>query len=164
MPAHTSTFDELAKELGTTRRSLNSWKLKHDDHPEPKADGRHEVKLWREWMLLHNLKGSADDAATTSEGTEEKSAKEWKAEQEKYKARKLKLEVEQKEGKLLDRSKVEKTWGTALTSFRKASDSIAPRAAKLVSSAMTETEIAEKIREEVDHAMRILEAVDYLES
>lgn len=159
MPAHVSTYEELAKELGVTPRAIRQWKEKRDDWPQPKADGRHEVNLWRKWMLKHNLKGSADDAAINAEG-EEKTAKEWKAEQEKYKAQKLRLEVEQKQGKLIVASDVEKRLGSMLTSFRKALDGIAPRVAKIISGKMDYERKVEIVQHEVDNAMRVMEVAE----
>jgi hypothetical protein len=165
MPAHASNLTDLGKALvpPVSRRSIDQWKRDDPDGvPQPKPDGRHVVKEWQAYMERKGLKRA--DEALASGDSPFPTVKASKEKEAAFKARKLELEVLQKEGKLLNRSQVEKQWGTALTSFRKAADSIAPRAAKLVSSAMTEAEIAEKIQDEVDHAMRILEAVDYLES
>jgi hypothetical protein len=158
-----STYQELAKELGVTPRAINQWKERHDDWPRPKADGRHSVKAWKDWMLKHNLKHSADDAAedeSQGEGNvpDGLTVAGYKAIQEKQKARILKQKADLQAGKLLDRSKVEKHLGSILTSFRKSLDGIAPRVAKIISGKMDYERKVEIVQHEVDNAMRVMEA------
>lgn len=167
MPAHVSTYQDLAKELGVTPRAINQWKQKHDDWPKAKADGRHEVEAWKEWMLKHNLNDSADLAAedeSTGDGDvpDGLSVAGYKAIQEKQKARILKQKADLQAGKLLDRHEVEKRLGSMLTSFRKALDGIAPRVAKIISGKMDYERKVEIVQHEIDNAMRVMEAAETL--
>ena len=74
---------ELARLLGVTRRTLQTWR-KRKDAPKPAANGFHEVAAWREFMQRHGLEGEA--GATDAETA--------------LRARKLLAEVEERELRL----------------------------------------------------------------
>ena len=84
---HTATvaenFVELAKIIGVTRRTLQTWR-KREDAPQPAANGFHEVAAWREFMERNGLEGEPT-------ATDEETA---------LRARKLLAEVEERELRL----------------------------------------------------------------
>ena len=82
-PTVAENFVELAKVLGVTRRTLQTWR-KRKDAPKAAANGFHEVAAWREFMERNGLEGEA--AATDVETA--------------LRARKLLAEVEERELRL----------------------------------------------------------------
>lgn len=82
--AYAKTIVELAEILAVTRRTINIWK-KIEGAPKPLPNGQHDVTAWREFVRLNGLKGSKELAG---------------ANQEALKARRLLVDIEERELRL----------------------------------------------------------------
>lgn len=82
--AYAKNIAELAEILGVTRRTLNHWK-KMQGAPKPLTNGQHDVSAWREFVRLNGLKGGRELAG---------------ANQEALKARRLLVDIEERELRL----------------------------------------------------------------
>lgn len=82
--AYAKTIVELAEILAVTRRTINIWK-KMEGAPKPLPNGQHDVTAWREFVRLNGLKGSKELAG---------------ANQEALKARRLLVDIEERELRL----------------------------------------------------------------
>jgi hypothetical protein len=82
--AYAKTIVELAEILAVTRRTINIWK-KMDGAPKPLPNGQHDVTAWREFVRLNGLKGGKELAG---------------ANQEALKARRLLVDIEERELRL----------------------------------------------------------------
>jgi hypothetical protein len=129
--------------------------------PKTTADNKYPVAPWIEFFQERNIKRVADDEATTGEGADGMTAREWKARRERANALSAELELEKASKKLINRAEVEKFLGQTLSSFRRALDNIAPRVAKAISGKMEYDQKADIIQKEVDAAMRIMEALKF---
>ena len=81
--AYAKNLVELAEILGVTRRTLTGWK-KREGAPQPLPNGQHDVAAWREFVRTRGLKGGGEPVAN----------------QEALKARKLLVEIEERELRL----------------------------------------------------------------
>ena len=57
---------ELAKLLGTTRRSISTW-LREPGNPGTKADGRYDVAEWQTWCAVNDKKTVSEDEPTLTQ-------------------------------------------------------------------------------------------------
>lgn len=80
---HVRTIDDLAQALGVTRRTLSNWR-KLTGAPEPKANGQYDVLAWREFVRVRGLKSGAESIGDA----------------ESLKARKLLIDIEDRELKV----------------------------------------------------------------
>jgi len=98
-----TTQKELAKQLGTTDRSIRNWLEKYPDHPD--ASGGYDVDVWRAWaqskgLLEAGRKSNPQDAAIRSKTLEVKLARQVLA------AEREKIELKKLQGELVERDKV----------------------------------------------------------
>ena len=81
--AYAKTYVELSEILGVTRRTVTEWK-KLDGAPKPIPNGQHDVSAWREFVRVRGLKKSKEVASNT----------------EGLKARRLLVDIEERELRL----------------------------------------------------------------
>jgi hypothetical protein len=81
--AYAGTVNELAAILGVTRRTINHWR-KMEGAPATLANGQHDVSAWREFIRARGLKGAAEPTSDT----------------ETLKARRLLVDIEEREMRL----------------------------------------------------------------
>lgn len=101
IPRFVTSYTELAKVLGVSRKALYEWKKK-DGAPEARSDGRHSISDWRKFMASNDLAGRSLDLET-------------------LKARKLQAEIDAKEfanevkrGEYVRLSTVQEIWGSCV--------------------------------------------------
>lgn len=82
--AYATSTVELAGILAVTRRTINLWR-KMDGAPKPLPNGQHDVTAWREFVRVNGLKGGNDLGG---------------ADQEALKARRLLVDIEERELRL----------------------------------------------------------------
>jgi DNA-binding transcriptional MerR regulator len=82
--AYAKNIVELANILGVTRRTLNHWR-KMDGAPKALSNGQYDVSAWREFVRLNGLKGGRELGG---------------ANQEALKARRLLVDIEERELRL----------------------------------------------------------------
>jgi hypothetical protein len=122
------------------------------------------VKAWKDWMLKHNLKHSADDAATVDDARPESmmTGKDWKARKERAAALKAELDYEKAMGHVVDRAELEQYLGTMMVAFSKQLDALDERIAHVIGDGMSFKERKTKARAEIQKTKRVLEACEYL--
>lgn len=81
--AFANTVTELAAILGVTRRTINHWR-KLEGAPPTQPNGTHDVSAWREFIRARGLKGASEPTGDT----------------ETLKARRLLVDIEERELRL----------------------------------------------------------------
>lgn len=117
---YAQTWDDLAQRLGVTRRAIQDWRNDPryaPDEPKPRADGRHNVTAWAEFMLRYGLK-QADESQMLSDITDAerpRTVQDWKARREELTCNKLELGIEREKGTLLVAAELEVAIGQMLS-------------------------------------------------
>lgn len=174
------TWDELAKALGTTRRAMQDWRKDpryRDDCPLDRADGRHEIAAWLQFMVRHGLKRA--DERVESEDFEDEEAKalgliqppkiggsqaDWNkaATHVEYEKKKDALEVFR--GTLLVAAELEVPLGATFAALQTKLSQFPARVARFVKGLRDENEVEERLREEIDADLRDLQAAHFVET
>lgn len=164
---YAKTWEELANQLGVTRRGLKKICDRYPtEFPSPKADGRHDVAKWLEFFVAKNLNGAAEDIPLDEVEDVESgpmSVAEWKAEEIKLKCMKLELENCRVSGKLVEAASVEKGISVLVQSFRQALNNLPDRLAGKIVGITDYHEAVEIAQEEVNVILRTLQRCDFLE-
>lgn len=165
--AFAKTYDELAQRLGLTRKTLqNAGKRHPEDVPRPRADGRHDVAAWSQFILKHNIARTAEgiETAATEEGQDKPvTVTDWKARELELKCEKLSIENAKVAGELVAANDVEAGLSSLLAAARQALNNLPGRAAQKVLHLTDFHEAEELLQGEVDVVLRVLERCDFLD-
>lgn len=167
--AFAKTYDELAQRFGLTRKTLQNARKRHpDEAPRERADGRHDVAAWSQFLIRHNIARTAENiaGAPAAEGQEENrpvTVTDWKARELELKCEKLEIENARTAGELVEASAVE-TGATHLVSgFRQALNNFVPRLAQKLDGVSDHHERVAAIQAEVDVVLKTLQRCDFIE-
>jgi hypothetical protein len=160
-PNFVATWDELAQQLGRSRRWLTKIRerLKSaKDLPKPRADGRHDVTAWRKFMLDHNL---ADDPEP--EEDDEPPKAHWDRERSRIEFERALFSLECDKRKHVELDEICAAVGQMLAGFRTSINMLPGSAARWLIGLKTFHEIKAKLESEVDGVLRSLGRCKYLE-
>jgi hypothetical protein len=164
--AFAKTYDELAQRFAVTRKTLqNASNRFPDDAPKPRADGRHDVAAWSQFLVKHNIARTAENIASApsdDELTRPVSVTDWKAEELKLKCTKLQLENAKVAGALVDAAEIESGVSVLVQAFRQALNNLPPRLAGKIIGITDYHEAEEIILEEINVVLRTLQRCDFL--
>jgi len=166
--AFAKTYDELGQRFGITRKTLqNASKRYPQDVPRPRADGRHDVAAWSEFLIRHNIARSAESIANAASAEAEVqgpiTVTDWKAEELKLKCEKLGIENAKVSGELLEAAEVEAGLSTLVAAFRQALNNFGPRLAQKILNVKDYHEAEEIIQEEINVVLRSLQRCEFLD-
>lgn len=166
--AFAKTYDELAQRFGLTRKTLQNASKRHpDDVPKPKADGRHDVAAWSQFLIKHNIARTAENIAGAPAADAEISGPitvtDWKAEELKLKCEKLQLENAKVAGELVLSADVETGLSALVSAFRQALNNLPGRLAQKILNVSDFHEAEELISQEVNVVLKTLQNADFLE-
>lgn len=167
--AFAKTYDELAQRFGLTRKTLqNARKRFPDDSPKERADGRHDVAAWSQFLVKHNIARTAENIAGAPAAESEISGPitvtDWKAREIELKCAKLEIENAKTAGELIDAAEVESGTSHLVSGFRQALNNFVPRLAAKIVGVKDYHEAEELIQAEVNVVLRTLQRCDFLES
>lgn len=165
--AFAKTYDELAQRFGLTRKTLqNAGKRYPDDVPDPRADGRHDVAAWSQFLIRHNIARTAENIAGAAAAEGELSGPvtvtDWKAEEIKLKCEKLQLENAKVAGELVESAEVETGLSSLVAAFRQALNNLPGRLAQKILNVSDFHEAEELICQEVNVVLKTLQNADFL--
>ncbi len=156
------TYDELAGRLGVSRKSIQNWQRKlPESWPRPRADGRHEVAAWVQFMAAHHLAGAEPDGHP--DDRELMTVSDWKAEELRLKCEKLQLENAKVAGELVLAADVETGLSSLVAAFRQALNNLPGRLAQKILNVSDFHEAEELISQEVNVVLKTLQNADFLE-
>jgi DNA-binding XRE family transcriptional regulator len=174
---YASTWDELAKRLGVTRRAIQEWRKdpRYAPHcPEARADGRHDVSAWAKFMVTHELK-PAKTFVTPDEDPEEDTGADviqppriagsqanWQIAVLREKFEKERISRLTLEGTLLVASELEVPLGATFAAIQIKLSQFPQRVARHVKGLRDESEIETVLRDEIDADLTDLQAARYL--
>lgn len=166
--AYAKTYDELAQRFGVTRKTLQNAAKRHpDDVPKPRADGRHDVAAWSQFMVRFNIARSAENIAGAPSAEEEPTGPvtvtDWKARELELKCGKLELENAKAAGELVEVADVEAGLSTVVGAFRQAINNLPGRLAPRVLGCTDYHEAEAVIQAEVDVILRSLLNCEFLQ-
>ncbi len=152
-------YDKLAQALGVTRRSIFAWQKKHpEDKPETRADGRHNITEWHEFMALHSLGGVEPE----SDDNAPESITDWKTKEVQLKCERLEIENAKAAALLVDASDVEAGTSTLIGGFRQALNNMGPRLANKILGVTDYHEAEAIIQTEIDVVLKTLQRADFI--
>lgn len=155
------TYDELAGRLGVSRKSIQNWQRKlPESWPRPRADGRHEVAAWVQFMAAHHLAGAEPDGHPDDQLL---TVSDWKAQELKLKCEKLQLENAKVAGELVLAADVETGLSSLVAAFRQALNNLPGRLAQKILNVSDFHEAEELISQEVNVVLKTLQNADFLE-
>lgn len=166
--AFAKTYDELAQRFGLTRKTLqNAGKRYPEDVPHPRADGRHDVAAWSQFLIRHNIARTAENIAGAPAAEGELSGPitvtDWKAEEIKLKCEKLQLENAKVAGELVLAADVETGLSSLVAAFRQALNNLPGRLAQKILNVSDFHEAEELISQEVNVVLKTLQNADFME-
>lgn len=168
------TWDDLASRLGTTRRAIQDWRrdprYKHDA-PKPRADGRHDVTAWAEFMVRHGLKRAdehigdmdADTINVINPPPFGGSQADWSKACIAKKVERAEIELEKLRGTLLVAAELEAPLGACFVAVQNKLAQFPDRTAALVAGFTDVQEIIGILRAEIDADLTDLHGARYLE-
>ncbi|MBK8037681.1 MAG: hypothetical protein IPK22_11180 [Verrucomicrobiaceae bacterium] len=157
------TYDELAGRLNVSRKSIQNWQRKlPESWPRPRADGRHEVAAWVQFMAAHHLAGAEPDGHPDDRAM--MTVSDWKAEELKLKCEKLQLENAKVAGDLVEAAEVETGLSSLVAGFRQALNNLPGRLAQKILNVSDFHEAEELISQEVNVVLKTLQNADFLEA
>lgn len=165
--AFAKTYEDLAQRLGLTRKTLqNASKRYPEEAPRPRADGRHDVAAWSEFVVVKNIARAAEHiahaASIESEEEGPVTVTDWKAEELKLKCAKLEIENGKVAGELVAAADVEAGLSTMVAAFRQALNNFGPRLAQKVLNVADYHEAEEIVQGEINVLLRTLQNCDFL--
>ncbi|WP_395753337.1 hypothetical protein [Prosthecobacter sp.] len=164
--AFAKTYDELAQRFGLTRKTLqNASKRFPEEVPKARADGRHDVAAWSQFLIKHNIARTAENIASApsdeaSEGPV--TVTDWKAREVQLKCTKLELENCKVAGELVDAAEVETGTSAMVQAFAQALNNLVPRLAQKILGTTDYHEAEEIIQGEVDVVKKALQRCEFL--
>ncbi len=167
MSTYAKTFDELAQRLGLSRKTLqNSAKRFPEEVPRPRADGRHDVAAWSEFVVAKNIARAAESIvnAASAEREDDKpiTVTDWKAKELELKCQKLEIENLKVAGELVGGADVESGLSTLVAAFRQALNNFGPRLASKVLNVSDYHEAEEIVQNEINVVLRTLQHCEFL--
>jgi hypothetical protein len=162
-----STWDELAKNIGVTRRTLQTWRIDEKLGPQcppTRAGGQHDVTAWLEFMVRFGLK-RADEQFHPDDlpDDDRRSTRDWKNEREKLMCVRLQRDIDRDDGKLLVADELEIPVGATWLAFQNRYSQFPERAAGRCTGFDDSYEVEARMREIVDADLRDLNAARYLD-
>lgn len=155
------TIDELATALGVSRKSVQNWQRRFpEDHPRPRADGRHDVAAWLRFMGENHLANSEPGGAEEDLPV---TIADWKARELELKCEKLAIENAKVAAELVAAKDVEAGLSALLASARQALNNLPGRAAQKMLHLTDFHEAEELLQGEVDIVLRSLERCEFLD-
>lgn len=166
--AFAKTYNELSKRFGLTRKTLqNAGKRYPEDVPDPRADGRHDVAAWSQFLIRHNVARTAENIAGAPAAEDELSGPitvtDWKAEEIKLKCEKLQLENAKVAGELVLAADVETGLSSLVAAFRQALNNMPGRLAQKILNVSDFHEAEELISQEVNVVLKTLQNAEFLD-
>lgn len=166
--AFTKTYDELAQRLGLSRKTLQNAQKRHpEDVPRPRADGRHDIAAWSQFIIKHNVARSAEGIAGAASAEYEAegpiTVTDWRAREIELKCEKLAIENAKTAGQLILANDVEAGLSTLLAAARTAMNNLPGRLAQKVLHLADYHEAEELIQGEVDVVLRIFERCEFFD-
>ncbi|MGA3170351.1 MAG: hypothetical protein ABSE62_05000 [Chthoniobacteraceae bacterium] len=175
---YASTWDELGQLLGVSRRSILKWRERQDlagALPRPRADGRHDVAAWKVAMVTHGLAGSDESASLDYAGSREgedgagvdpgapKNLRDWKVQREMRIVRKLDIDIDHLEGRMLVAADLEVPLGATFAAIQTKLSQFPARAARFLVGIREESVAEEKLRDEMDAVIADLHSTSYID-
>lgn len=177
---YVSTWDDLGKALGVSRRAIQDWRKdpRYRDHcPPDRADGRHEVAAWLNFMVRFRLKradlhispGSDTDGDDDGEDSDvlrpplvAGSQAEWNVAIAALDHRKKATGVAMLEGTLLVASELEVPLGATFATIQTKLAQFPARVARYVTGLRDVGEVEDRLRDEIDADLSDLHAAGYV--
>ncbi len=170
-----TTWDELAKAIGVSRRAVQEWRKDPrycNDCPPDRADGRHDVAAWLDFMVRHGLK-RADEFVESEPDDDEPGAHvirppaiggsqaDWNkaASHVDYEKKRDALGVFR--GTLLVAAELEVPLGATFAALQTKASQFPTRVAPLVTGFRDVQEVEERLRDEMDADLRDLQAARF---
>ena len=153
-------WDELATELGRSRRTLQKWRDRFGKKcPKDKADGRKSIAAWRAFMLENFLEREPEDTGD-SDGQPNKAHWDRERSRIEFHAAQFRLEVERK--KYVQLNEICSAVGQMLAGFRTALNMLPGSAARWLIGLKDFQAIKERLQTEVDGVLQSLGRGQYL--
>lgn len=154
-----TTWDELARRLGVTRRTIQNWRDKLKDSPQPRADGRHDVAAWLQFVTKNNL-GPIDDEKDTDD---QDTKAFWDRQRAKLEFERSAYAFDVAKQKHVPISEITAAVGQLLAGFRTALNMLPASAARWLIGLKDFHAIKNKLQSEVDAVLQALGRRRYLE-
>lgn len=154
------TYEELARQLGTTRKTIQRVQKDRGDYPSPRADGRHSVEAWLTFFAENGI------AKTDVEGAEDDkpvTVADWKAREVQLKCQKLEIENAKILGRLVDSNDVEVGIASLMGAMRQSMNNLPGMLAQKMLHLKDFHEAEEIVQGAVDGVLRILERCDFMD-
>jgi hypothetical protein len=164
-----STWNELAQQLGVTRRALQDWRdpLKRPDlaekWPRPQADGRHSVTAWFNFIVEHGLARADEDVDPEDLPPERRTVRDWKQRREELLCAKLERDIAREDELLLIAAELEMAVGQLLSGLSTALNHLPGSAARFVTGLRDPHAVQAKLQVEVDAVLQRLYAARYID-
>lgn len=139
-----TSLDSLGKSLGVTRQTIDEWRKRFPDAPQPRQNGGHCLEQWQAFVNKHELKGAEGKEVT--DGLSFTELKMAKLQQE---VRRIKMENDQKEGILSDPTAQIQAFGMACASINTGFENLIKRCAPKMVGLKDPHEVEEILRDEV---------------
>lgn len=154
------TQDELAQLLGVSRKTIHNVIRRRNDHPRPRADGRHDVAAWLKFFAVNNIAGAHEEGSPDDQPL---TVADWKAKELELKCEKLQIENAKVAGELVEAAEVETGLSALMSAVRQGMNNFAPRLAGKMLNISDYHEAEEIIQAEVDVLLRIVHQCDFLD-
>jgi hypothetical protein len=162
-----STWDDLAKQLGVTRRAIQEWRKdeRYSEHcPPDRADGRHDVTAWASFMVRFGLKRADEQLTDDETPAERRSVRDWKEYREQLQCEKLQRHIAREDGVLLVAAELEIPLGATFMAIQTKLSQFPERAARRVAGFDDVSEVEARLREEMDGDLGELNAAQHLDA
>jgi Homeodomain-like domain len=157
---YVQTWEELADELGRSRRTLQKWRHRFGKKcPKDKADGRKHVPSWKKFMTVNNLADEPDD---DEEADTEFSKGYWDRRRARLDFERGFYAFEVEKGKHLPIDEATATVGQMLAGFRTALNTLPTSAARWLIGLRDFNAIRDKLQEAIDAVLQALGRCDYM--
>lgn len=154
------TYEELARQLGVTRKTIQRIQKDRGDYPSPRADGRHSVEAWLTFFIENGIAKTEPDGAMDDKPV---TVADWKAREVQLKCQKLEIENAKILGRLVDSNDVEVGIASLMGAMRQAMNNLPGMLAQKMLHLKDFHEAEEIVQGAVDGVLRILERCDFLE-
>jgi hypothetical protein len=161
-------WDDLAQELNVTRKSVHNWRMREDlrsakDFPRPRADGRHDVNVWRSFMIAHGLNRADEDVDPENIPGERRTVRDWKMYREELSCTEAERRIARGDGLLLVATELEVPIGATFVSIQTKLSQFAPRVARFMVMCRDEAAAEDKLRDEMDAVLTDLNLAGYID-
>ncbi len=154
------TYEELARQLGCTRKTIQRIQKDRGDYPSPRPDGRHSVEAWMAFFAENAIAKTDPDGADEDKPV---TVADWKAREIELKCQKLEIETLKILGKLVDANEVEAGVSVIMGAARQALNNL-PGSLALKMLHLTDFHEAEEIvQNAVNGVLRALERCEFFD-